>query len=132
MLAGFINCPTASYELLKDYFMERLIELAQQLGKRIAAHQRTALLKQAQKEVNDDSEALRLVREYQKLADKIRQLEHDQKPVEVDVKHQLADLETQIGTHPKLAELSKRQVDFVEMMQKVKTAIDNQIQLDPT
>ena len=112
--------------------MDRLIELAQQLGKRIAAHQRTTLLKQAQKEVNDDSEALRLVRGYQELAEKIRQLEHDQKPVEVDVKHQLADLETQIGTHPKLAELSKRQVDFVEMMQKVKTTIDNQIQLDQT
>jgi len=110
--------------------MERLIELARQLGKRIAAHERTALLKQAQKTVNDDPDAGEIIQNYQKQAEKIRQLELDQKPIEVADKHLLADLETKIGTHPKLTELTKRQVDFVEMMQKVKSAIDKQIQLD--
>ena len=110
--------------------MERLIELAQQLGKRIAEHERTVLLKQAQKEVNDDADAVKIVQDYQKQADKIHQLEREQKPIEVADKHKLSDLETQISTHPKLAQLTKRQVDFVEMMQKVKAAIDNQIKLD--
>jgi len=110
--------------------MERLVEIAQQLGKKIAAHERTTLLKQAQKAVNDDPEAVEIVQNYQNQAQKIHQLEHENKPIEVADKHLLADLETKIGTHPKLTELTKRQVNFVEMMQKVKTAIDNQIQLD--
>ena len=110
--------------------MERLIELAQQLGKRIADHERTTLLKQAQKEVNEDAEAIQIIQDYQKQADKIHQLEHEQKPIEVADKHKLSDLESKISTYPKLAQLTKRQVDFVEMMQKVKAAIDNQIKLD--
>ena len=110
--------------------MERLIELARQLGKRIAAHERTALLKQAQKAVNDDPDAGEIIQNYQNQAQKIRQLELDKKPIEVADKHLLSELETKIGTHPKLTELTKRQVNFVEMMQKVKTAIDQQIQLD--
>ncbi|MCP4708819.1 MAG: YlbF family regulator [Planctomycetes bacterium] len=110
--------------------MDRLVEIAQQLGKKIAAHERTTLLKQAQKAVNDDTEAVEIIQNYQTQADKIRQLELDQKPIEVADKHLLAELEAKIGTHPKLTELTKRQVDFVEMMQKVKAAIDNQIQLD--
>ena len=110
--------------------MERLIELAQQLGKRIAAHERTTLLKQAQKVVNDDPDVVRIIQDYHKQAEKIHQLEIEQKPIEVADKHLLAELETKIGTHPKLTELTKRQVNFVEMMQKVKAAIDKQIQLD--
>lgn len=110
--------------------MERLIELAQQLGRRIADHERTTLLKQAQKDVNDDPDAVKIIQDYQQQADKIHRLEHEHKPIEVDDKHKLTDLETQISTHPKLAQLTKRQVDFVEMMQKVKAAIDNQINLD--
>ena len=110
--------------------MERLIELAQQLGKRIAAHERTHLLKQAQKAVSDDPEATELVQQYQQQFEKIHKLEHEKKPIEPEDKRQLADLETKIGTNPLLADLSKCQVNFVEMMQKVKTAIDNQIQLD--
>jgi len=110
--------------------MERLIELAQQLGKKIADHERTTLLKQAQKAVNDDPDAVEIIQNYQNQAQKIHQIELEKKPVEVGDKHLLADLEAKIGTHPKLTELTKRQVNFVEMMQKVKTAIDQQIQLD--
>ena len=110
--------------------MERLIELAQQLGKKIADHERTTLLKQAQKAVNDDPDAVEIIQNYQNQAQKIHQLEHEKKTIEVADKHLLADLEAKIGTHPKLTELTKRQVNFVEMMQKVKTAIDQQIQLD--
>ncbi len=110
--------------------MERLVEIARQLGKKIADHERTTLLKQAQKAVNDDPDAVEIIQNYQNQAQKIRQLELDKKPIEVADKHLLADLEAKIGTHPKLTELTKRQVDFVEMMQKVKAAIDKQIQLD--
>jgi len=107
--------------------MERLIQLAQQLGRQIAQHERTTLLAQAQKQVNQDTQAGQLIREYQQHTQKIYQLEQEKKPIEVDDKRKLQEIEQQISTHEKLKELTKRQVDFVEMMQKVKKAIDEQL-----
>lgn len=109
--------------------MEQLIEMAGRLGKQIADHQRTISLKKAQKEVDEDSETGQLVKDYQLQAQKIGLLEKEQKPIEVEDKHKLRDFEQKISTNPKLAELTRRQVDFVEMMRKVKQAIDEQLEL---
>ena len=110
--------------------MEQLIEMARRLGQKISQHERTTLLKQAQQEVNSDPDTARLVEQFQKQIDKIHSLEQQQKPVEVEDKHLLADLEKQISTHPQLSNLSRRQADFVEMMRKVKETIDNQLQME--
>jgi len=107
--------------------MEHLIQLAQQLGQQIAQHQRTTLLAQAQKQVNEDTQAVELIREYQQQAQKIHQLEQERKPIEVEDKSKLQNIEQQISANEKLKELTKRQVDFVEMMQKVKKSIDAQL-----
>ncbi len=109
--------------------MEQLIESARQLGRKIAAHERTVLLNKAQKAVNEDSEAGGLIGEYQQQAEKIRKLEQEQKPIEVEDKHKLKEIEQKISINDKLKELTRRQVDFVEMMQKIKQAIDNQLQV---
>ena len=110
--------------------MEQLIEMAKRLGSRIVAHERTTLLRKSQKQVNDDTKALELIEAYQHQALKIHQLEEQQKPIEVEDKRKLQDLEQQIGTDAKLAELTRRQADFVEMMHKVKAAIDEQLKLE--
>ena len=110
--------------------MEQLIEMASSLGRRIAAHERTTLLKQAQKAVNEDAEAGGLIKQYQQQAEKIGQLEQEQKPVEVDDKHKLSEIEQKISANEKLKELTRRQVDFVEMMHKVKQTLDNELQLE--
>ena len=108
--------------------MEHLIELARRLGKQIAAHERTTLLKKAQEEVKADSEATALIEEYHKQVEKIRNLEAQKKPIEPEDKHKLSDVEERIGTNVNLAELTRRQADFMEMMQKVKSAIDGELQ----
>ena len=110
--------------------MEQLIEMASSLGQRIAAHERTTLLKQAQKAVNEDTEAGGLIKQYQQQAEKIGQLEQEQKPVEVVDKQRLREIEQKISTNEKLKELTHRQVDFVEMMHKVKQTLDNELQLE--
>ena len=109
--------------------MQELIAMAQQLGKKLAAHERTAALKAAQKATNDDPETSTLVQDYQKQMEKIQQLEQEVKPIEPEDKHLLADLETKISTNALFSELTRRQTDFVEMMQKVKQAIDNELQV---
>jgi len=110
--------------------MEQLIEMARHLGRRIAAHERTSLLKQAQKAVNEDDEAGGLIKQYQQQAEKISQLGQEQKPVEVADKHKLLEIEQKISTNEKLKELTHRQMDFVEMMHKVKQTLDDELQLE--
>jgi len=109
--------------------MQELIEMAQQLGKKLAVHERTDALKAAQKAINDDPQAGKLVQDYQTLVEKIQKLEQEVKPIEPDDKRLLAELETQISTNALFSELTRRQTDFVEMMQKVKQSIDNELQV---
>jgi len=110
--------------------MELLLEMARCLGAKIAEHERTSLLKTAQQAVNDDTEARELIMAYQEQAEKIQQLELAHKPIEVEDKHKLQEIEQKISLNEKLKELTRRQVDFVEMMQKVKRAIDEQLQVE--
>jgi len=109
--------------------MDELISMARQLGKKLAAHERTAKLKAAQKAINDDPTANQLVQDYQKQVEKIHKLEREVKPIEPEDKRLLAELETKISTNELIAELTRHQADFVEMMQKVKQAIDNELQV---
>jgi len=110
--------------------MEQLIEMAKRLGQRIAAHERTLLLKEAQKAVNEDAEAGGLIKQYQQQAEKISQLGREQKPVEVADKHKLREIEQEISANEKLKELTHRQMDFVEMMHKVKQTLDDELKLE--
>lgn len=110
--------------------MDQLIELAKRLGQQMAAHERTTLLKAAQKEVDGNEEAEQLIKAYQTQAQKMVELEKAKKPIEVADKQKLSELEDGIGMHSALSELTRRQVDFVDMMRKIKQAIDEQLQID--
>jgi len=107
--------------------MEKVIEMARQLGEKLATHERTLLLKQAQKAVSADPAAIELIKQYEEQAKKIQQLQEEQKPIEVEDKHKLREIEEKISTNATLKEMTRRQVDFVEMMRKVKEAIDKQL-----
>ena len=109
--------------------MDHLIELAKRLGKQMAAHENSQLLKQAQQNVDSDDQAKELVESYQKQAQKITDLEQQQKPIEIDDKHKLRDIQQEIATHPGLAELTRRQVDFLDMMRKIRQAIDSELEI---
>ena len=108
--------------------MDQLIELAKRLGGQMAGHQRTSLLRQAQQAVDGDASVKELLESYRRHAERISQLERGQKPIEVDDKRLLSDLEAQLSTNEKVKELSHRQVDFVEMTRKVKEAIDSELE----
>ena len=109
--------------------MQELIDMASELGKKIAANQRTKTLKKAQQAAQDDSDAGKLLEEYQAQAQKLQTLQEQQKPIEPDDKRKLADLETKISANPALSELSRRQADFIELMRKVKQAIDAELKV---
>ena len=103
--------------------MEKLIELAERLGKLVAENERTALYKKAHQALKDDAQASELVKEHQQQAEKIMGLERQQKPIEVEDKRKLSALEGKISTNAVLRDLMRRQVDFVEMTRKLHEAI---------
>ena len=107
--------------------MQEIIEQARKLGQMIASHPRTTELKTMEKQLETDQEAKDLLTEYQKKADYIHSLELSGKPIEVDDKHQLRDLELKMAMNDTLKSVTAKQVDFIEMMNKVKTEIDTQI-----
>ena len=109
--------------------MEQLIELARRLGRQMAGHERTSLLKTAQEKLQADSEANDLLKEYQQQAERISQLERDGKPIEPEDKHELQDIEAKLSGSPTISELTRRQADFLEMTSKVKRAIDAELQM---
>lgn len=110
--------------------MQKLIELAQKVGQQLARHDRTQSLKKAQQLVADDPQANTLVEEYHKQINKIAELERQNKPIEVDDKHKLQEIEEKIKANSALGELTRRQADFMELMQKVKHAIDDQLETE--
>ncbi len=109
--------------------MDHVIELARRLGEQLSKHERTMELKAAQQAADADSQAGELVKSYQQQVDRIATLEKGQKPIEVTDKQKLRDLEEKISLNPALSNLTRRQVDFVEMMRKVKEAIDGELQV---
>ena len=108
--------------------MEQLIELARQLGKQIASHQRTVLLREARKKLESDPEAKKLLADYHQHVEKIQTLERNQQPIEVADKHKLQELNDKIAAHEGLQELTRRHTDYIEMMRRVNQALGEQIE----
>lgn len=110
--------------------MADLLVLAERLGKELAQDARTDGLKEAQKALQDDKEAQELMAEYQKQATKMAQLEREGKVIEVADKQAFSAAQENISLNATLKELTRRQMDFVDMMRQVKEAIDKQLQIE--
>ncbi len=108
--------------------MQEIIEQARKLGQMIAANERTKALKEMEKALDSDQQAQELLQEYQKQAEHIEKLEMSGSPIEVSDKHKMRDLEQQMALNQTLKNITAKQVDFVELMNKVKSEIDAQIQ----
>ena len=103
--------------------MEQIFELAERLGKAVAAHPRAAALAQMRKKLRADPQASQLLKDFQDQARRIAQLEAEQKPVEVDDKHKLADLQAKIASNDLLKQWMRLQADYSELWNKVNRAM---------
>ncbi len=110
--------------------MQELLEQAKKLGQMIADDHRTKALKEMQNKLDTDEEAKKLLQDYQKQFEKISELEQSGKPIEVDDKHQLRNIQEKMAVNETIKQISAKQVEFVDMMNKVKAEIDNQIQIE--
>ena len=80
-------------------------------------------LEQARQQVAGDEPAQQLLDSYLKQQQKLDDLLRQNKPVEVEDKRRLAELQQQVVSHEGLKQLFKAQADYAELMRKVNQAI---------
>jgi cell fate (sporulation/competence/biofilm development) regulator YlbF (YheA/YmcA/DUF963 family) len=103
--------------------MEQIIELARQLGAMLTENERVSDFQSASRIVAEDEAAQKLLKDFQEQSDKIRQFEQEVKPIEVDDKRRLADLEREVASNGPIKALLRAQTDYLELMHKVNEAI---------
>jgi cell fate (sporulation/competence/biofilm development) regulator YlbF (YheA/YmcA/DUF963 family) len=106
--------------------VQEIIEAARRLGKLIAESSRAKELAAAAAAVRNNPEAQGLLRDHGRQLAHMQRLEAQVKPVEVQDKHKLAELEAKLAGHVQIKALMKAQADFAEMMHLVNDAIQSQ------
>ncbi len=107
--------------------MEQLIEKAEQLGGALAEHERFKALMAARDAVTADEASGKLMAEYETQVQRIQDLTLANKPIEVDDKHKFADLEKRVAADERIKELTKAQMEFSELMNRMNRAIFGKI-----
>lgn len=106
---------------MSDY--HSLVELARRLGTQIAQHPRAQAFTQVRRELNADRDAQTLLKAFTAQSQHIRQLEAEQKPIEVDDKRKLAELESQLMGNELVQRFMRLQADYLELMNAVNQAL---------
>jgi len=104
--------------------IEALLERARALGEAIANHPYFQAFTEARKKTENDTEAQGLLRAYAEHAQRVRQLQAEQKPIEVADKRKLAEYEQQMASNSALKELMRAQTDYVALMNQVNQAME--------
>ncbi len=107
--------------------MSAIIELANRLGKAIADSPQAAALREARQGLEDHPEVKELLRNFREQSTKIMQLEAEQKPVDVEDKHKLQDLQTKLVATEVFKKFTAAQVEYIDMMRQVNEAMQKQL-----
>ena len=99
--------------------MQAIVELAARLGKAIAESPQAATLRAAKEELNRHAELAAMLKDFSAQADKIAHLEAEGKPVEVDDKHRLEEMEGKLVSHDVFKRYTAAQMDYVDLMHQV-------------
>ena len=106
---------------------QQIMEEAEKLGRIVAQHPIVARFKQAQKAVADDSEANRLMAEFERQLETLGRQEQNGIPVTDAQRMQLEGLQSRIISHIKIKALNMAQVEFVDLLRKITQTIQRQL-----
>jgi len=103
--------------------MNEMVELAEKLGKTISESREARTYREARKVLHEHKDVLQTLDDYQAQAQKVEQLEAEQKPVEVEDKHKLDELHGKLISSDVFKKFTAAQMDYVDLMRKVNQAI---------
>ena len=107
--------------------MDQIVELADRLGKAIAESPVAARLRAARKAQVDQPELNKLLDDYRTQSDKIAKLQAEKKPIEVQDKHRLRDLNDKLVSSETFKELTAAQMEYVDLMRRVNDALQKHL-----
>lgn len=107
--------------------IQELLDQARALGRAIANHPDVQAFLAARKEVDADGDTQQLLKAYTTQAQHIRNLETQQKPIEVGDKRKLAECEQKMASNEALKQLMRTQADYVALMNQVNRAMEESL-----
>ena len=102
---------------------QEILAAARDLGKLIGDHEAAKKVARAAGQLNDDTEAQRVLNDYQRQAQAVAEKEAQRKPVEVADKRQLEALHEELIRNALLREFQMAQMDYIDLMRQVDDAI---------
>jgi len=104
-----------------------IIQLAEQLGKAISDSPEAGALRAARKHLAEQPELAQLMQDYQSHAAKMDQLQQANKPIEVDDKHKLRELQQKLVASVTFKAFSEAQMEYVDLMRRVNQSVQQQL-----
>ena len=108
---------------------QQILDAAETLGKMVAEHPAVARYQQAQKSVADDTEATRMLTDFDKALEKLGRQEQSGMPVTEAQQQQLQAMQSRIVSHLKVKALNIAQVDFIDLLRKVNQMIQKPLHM---
>ena len=108
---------------------QQILDAAETLGKMVAEHPAVARYQQAQKSVADDTEATRMLTDFDKALEKLGRQEQSGMPVTEAQQQQLQAMQSRIVSHIKVKALNMAQVDFIDLLRKVNQMIQKPLHM---
>lgn len=102
---------------------QEILSEAKALGEKIAEHGAAKKFEEAVKALQDDVEAQRLLTDYQRFVTTIAEKEQQGKPIEVEDKHKLDELQKGVMRNANLRTFQMAQMDYLDLMRQVDAAI---------
>jgi cell fate (sporulation/competence/biofilm development) regulator YlbF (YheA/YmcA/DUF963 family) len=102
---------------------ENIIDLAGKLGESIAESPQAKALREAREQLNDNEGTKKLLGTAQEHMSKLAALEQAGKPIEVEDKQHMQQLQDQLVSDETFKKFNAAQVEYVDLMRKVNTVM---------
>lgn len=108
---------------------QQIMDEAAKLGDLVAEHPAVGRYKEARKAVEQDTEANRLMSEFDRQLESLARQQASGMPVTDAQQQQLEGLQSRIVSHLKIKNLNLAQVEFIDLLRRITQAIQRQLNL---
>ncbi len=125
MVGCFVPAPQPRYHKGMATTQD-ILNAARDLGKLIATHEAARKFDESIRKLQGDVEAQRVLNDYNRQVAKLGEKEAGGKPIEVEDKRQLQNLQGAVMRNPTLRDFQLAQMDYVDLMRKVDEAMSGE------
>src|SRR5690242_11054068 len=111
---------------------QQIMDEAAKLGDLVAQHPAVSRYKDARKAVEQDSEANRLLADFDRQIETLARQQQAGMPVTDAQQQQLESLQSRIVSHLKIKALNLAQVEFIDLLRRITQTIQRQLNLQET